>query len=198
MLASASPRRREFLERLGASFIVSPIDVGEAPLCGESPWATALRLAVLKLSRARERHPAAVVLAADTVVDLDGRVLGKPASAGDAGEMLRVLRGRDHVVHSAVAAGLPGIRASVVCSTRVSMRPYSDAEIAAYVATGAPMDKAGAYAIQSDVLRPAASIDGLYSTVVGLPLAPTAHLLRRLGVALRGDAGSEPPWEPPA
>jgi phosphoglycolate phosphatase-like HAD superfamily hydrolase len=100
-------------------------------------------------------------------------------------------------VASAVAAGLPGIRASVVCSTRVSMRPYSDAEIAVYVATGDPMDKAGAYAIQSHVLRPVASIDGLYSTVVGLPLGPTTHLLRRLGVALRPDAGSEPPWEPP-
>lgn len=197
VLASGSPRRRELIQRLGVPLVVAPIDVDESPAHGESPWATALRLAAAKLRRARERHPDALVLAADTVVDLDGRLLGKPASAEDAERMLRALRGCEHAVHSAVAAGLPGARVSVVCSTRVTMRPYSDAEIRAYVATGDPMDKAGAYAIQSDLLRPVARIRGLYSTVVGLPLGPTANVLRRLGVALRPDAGSEPPWEPP-
>lgn len=187
MLASASPRRRELLARLGVAFEVRPVDVVEEVVAGESPADAARRIALLKLDDARARWPEAVVLAADTVVDLEGVVLGKPVSGADAVRMLRGLRGREHAVHTAVALGAPGFRESTIATARVRMRAYTDDEIATYVATGDPLDKAGAYAIQHPVFRPAVALQGPYSAVVGLPLEATARLLRRARVPVAWD-----------
>jgi septum formation protein len=186
ILCSASPRRAALLKELAVRFRVCPVEVSEAPLSGESPWNTARRLALLKLGKARADQTGALVLTADTVVDLDGTALGKPASEEEAVWMLRTLSGRRHLVHTAVALGGPDFLRTVTCTTEVEMRAYAAREIAASVASGQPMDKAGAYAIQDDHLRPVRRIHGLYSNVVGLPLSPTARLLGRSGVPVTG------------
>ncbi len=186
LLCSASPRRAALLKELAVSFRVCPVDVPEMPLPGENPWATARRLALLKMDAARVERTGVLVLTADTVVDLDGTALGKPASEEQAVWMLRALSGRRHLVHTAVALGGPGILRIVTCTTEVEMRAYTAREIADSVASGQPMDKAGAYAIQDDRLQPVHRIRGLYSNVVGLPLAPTARLLGRSGVPVTG------------
>lgn len=187
LLCSASPRRAALLKELAVSFRVCPVDVPEMPLPGENPWATARRLALLKLGAAWVEGIGVLVLTADTVVDLDGASLGKPASEEEAVLMLRALSGRGHLVHTAVALGGPGILRIVTCTTEVEMRAYTAREIADSVASGQPMDKAGAYAIQDDSLQPVHRIRGLYCNVVGLPLAPTARLLGRGGIPVASD-----------
>jgi septum formation protein len=167
-------------------FEVRRVDVDETPLPGESPWQGARRTALLKLACARMLWPEEPVLTADTVVELDGQALGKPVSAEDAVRTLERLRARCHLVHTCVAAGRVGVQASVVCTTRVRMRAYGDEEVRAYVATGDPMDKAGAYAIQAESFLPVEGLHGSYSNVVGLPLAATARLLRLLGLEVTG------------
>jgi septum formation protein len=138
------------------------------------------------------RRATGLVLAADTVVVVDGQVLGKPADGADAGRMLARLRGRVHEVLTGVAVVdvVTGRAASETVTSHVRMRAYPDAEIAAYVATGEPLDKAGAYAIQGAGRTLVDRLDGSWSNVVGLPLAATATLLRRFGLAV-----SEPPPE---
>lgn len=181
VLASASPRRRAMLQGLGLPFDALALDIDERPLAGESPQQTALRLAAEKARRGAARYPGRVAIGADTLVLLENEVLGKPQSADEAGAMLRRLRGCWHQVITAVAAGIlrqpQDERASRqpqvwsrAAMARVLMRDYSEPEIAAYVASGEPFDKAGGYAIQDPVLRPAASFEGCFLTVVGLPL----------------------------
>ncbi len=181
VLASASARRHELIARLKVRFVVSPTEIPEVPASGESPRDAALRLASEKLHRAAAEHPGSVCLTADTVVDLNGEVLGKPVTANHAVQMLQRLRGRSHLVHTAVGMASSLEKELIVSTTCVEMRTYSDEEIAEYVASGDPMDKAGAYAIQSPEFRPVSAFTGSYSNVMGLPLAETARLLTRFG-----------------
>ncbi len=186
VLASASPRRRDLLSRLGIPFDVSPTEVAEDAGEDADPRRVARRLARVKAESARLSTPRAPVLAADTVVALDGAILGKPADAGEARKMLRGLRARSHRVITAVAVLPAGQRSALVrhLVTEVRMRACSDAEIEASVARGDPFDKAGAYAIQDELFHPAESHEGCYCNVVGLPLWPAIELLKRAGLDL--------------
>jgi septum formation protein len=189
ILASASPRRRELLERLGLPFEVRPSGI-EEPLAAGVPASTlATTLARAKAAdiadRLRAAGEAALVLGADTLVVLDGQPLGKPTSQGDARAMLRALRGRSHEVVTAVVvrdAEPAGRQLTEAVVSQVLMRDYTDDEIAAYVATGEPDDKAGAYAVQGRGRRLVSRVDGCYTNVVGLPLRTTARLLRAFGL----------------
>lgn len=189
ILASASPRRRELLERLGLPFEVRPSGI-EEPLAAEVPASTlATTLARAKAAdiadRLRAAGEAALVLGADTLVVLDGQPLGKPTSRSDARAMLRALRGRSHEVVTAVvvrAADPAGRELTEAVVSQVLMRDYTDDEIAAYVATGEPDDKAGAYAVQGRGRRLVSRVDGCYTNVVGLPLRTTARLLQAFGL----------------
>lgn len=178
VLASASPRRRQLLAAAGLSFVVTPADLDEAVLPGEAP-----RDYVRRVARAKARAvPGAAVLAADTTVDLDGEILGKPVDAADAAAMIRRLAGRAHRVHTGVALRVEGRVYGFVQTTPVHFRPLTDAEIAAYVGTGDPLDKAGAYGIQSAGGAVVDRLRGSYTNVMGLPLRETVALLRRHGV----------------
>ncbi len=189
LLASGSPRRRDILGRLGFPFTVVPADLDEeafaAAFQGSFPDLVEA-LAVEKALAVAASVPefAGVILAADTTVILDGEMLAKPADSADAGRMLRRLRGRMHQVATGVA--LYDCRERVCTSgqrsTAVWMRDYSDAEIAAYVATGDPLDKAGAYAVQHERFRPVERVEGCYLTVVGLPLCLVTRLLCERGI----------------
>lgn len=196
ILASSSPRRQAYLRELGLTFRVVPADIDETPQVNEDPIALAHRLASSKAQAVAQRLPQstrAVIVAADTVVAMGRDLLGKPDDAADAIRMLRVMRDADHDVHSAVSV-LEVVTGqnhtqqhTMVSTTVVRMRDYSDEEIAAYVATGDPLDKAGAYAIQHPAFRPAASIQGCLSGVVGLPLGVLRDLLGRVGIEIRQD-----------
>ncbi|MDW8316883.1 MAG: Maf family protein [Anaerolineae bacterium] len=189
VLASRSPRRQQLLAALGVPFQVDAADVDETPQAGEAPEAVALRLAQAKALAVAARHPGRVVLASDTVVALEDAVLGKPADAAEAVAMLLSLRGRPHRVLSAVYAlnAATGQRASALNVSHVWMRRYSDAEIAAYVASGDPMDKAGAYAIQSRSFAPVERVQGCFAGVMGFPLADVARVLAAVGVVPPAD-----------
>lgn len=190
ILASGSPRRRELLQRLGVRFEVASADIDETQRPDEPPAALVQRLAQEKALAVAVRRPGRAVLAADTIVVLDGEVLGKPADAAEAAAMLRRLAGRPHIVWSALYAWQPAANraASALNQSQVWMRAYTDHEIAAYVASGDPLDKAGAYAIQHPGFAPVARIDGCYSGVMGFPLGDVAQVLRAIGVAVPGQA----------
>ena len=186
-LASRSPRRRELLHQIGVGFELVIPDVNEAPLPGEAPADYVTRLSRIKAEvcwmRVIERKlPRLPVLAADTAVVLGRRVLGKPRDRGEAREMLRLLSGRKHRVLTAVAVAFDDRLALRLSATTVRFRPLAEREIQHYVATGEPMDKAGAYAIQGRAAVFVASISGSYSGVMGLPLFETAELLADFGV----------------
>ncbi|HZW03829.1 MAG TPA: Maf family protein [Anaerolineaceae bacterium] len=185
LLASQSPRRKELLARTGWDFTVYAADVDEDLRAGEPPSDYVLRLAETKArALAAQAGSGQVIVAADTTVVAGGDVLGKPADAAEAHRMLERLRGRVHQVYTAVAAFDPasGRLETDLCVTDVLMRPYGDAEIAAYVASGDPLDKAGAYAIQNPAFHPVEAIRGCYDCVVGLPLDHLARLLRAFGL----------------
>ncbi len=181
VLASGSPRRREMLERMGLEAIVRPVDIDETPLPGEAPSRYVLRLAETKARAAAERGD--LVLAADTSVVIDGRILGKPEGTAQAGEMLASLSGREHAVLTGVSVYDVDRQflLAAVETTQVTFAPMSELEIAWYVATGEPLDKAGAYGIQGIGALFVRSIEGDYSNVVGLPLASTYRLMRQVG-----------------
>lgn len=183
ILASASPRRRELLARLGLPFEVVEPPVEEGNVTGR-PQRIARRLAGDKARAVAGERGGATVLAADTVVAHRGTLLGKPRDAAEAEAALKRLRGRVHRVVTAVAVLPPGRHRPLMdhAVTRVTMRRYSDAEIDASIARGDPFDKAGAYAIQDERLAPVARYDGCYCNVVGLPLWLVVHLLGRAGV----------------
>ena len=186
VLASGSPRRREMLERLGFRFTVRPVDIDESPREGESPGDYVLRLAQEK-ARAAAR-PGELVLAADTTVAQGGGLLGKPRDAGEARRMLERLSGKEHEVATGVAlVDLDrALQLAVVESTRGRFAELEAPEIEWYVATGEPLDKAGAYAIQGYGALFAETVHGSYSNVVGLPIATTYRLLKRAGYGLPG------------
>ncbi|MEE8336743.1 MAG: Maf family protein [Dehalococcoidia bacterium] len=180
VLGSASPRRRERLAARGLAFTVQAPDVDEQP-DGSAPAALAETLALRKaraVVAAETEGGDAAVLGADTIVVLDGELLGKPAGATQAAAMLRALRGREHQVVTGVAV-VAGERSAVEhVVSRVAMREYSEAQVAAYVAAGSSLDKAGAYAIQDRDFAPVARLDGCECSVIGLPLWTVARLLR--------------------
>jgi septum formation protein len=183
ILASASPRRHELLRALCPAFRVVPSDLDETLAAGPLPDA----VAALALDKARAvalRQGEGVVLGADTIVVIDGEALGKPADADEARAMLRRLRGREHEVITGVAVveARSGRLRTIAVVSRVRMAEYGEAEIEAYVATGEPLDKAGAYAIQGLGGTLVAGLEGSYSNVVGLPLGETARLLAAFGV----------------
>ncbi len=183
ILASASPRRKELLERLGVRFDVRPVEIAEDAGLSKDPRIVARRLARAKAEAARLEAERAPILAADTVVALGGRIFGKPADAEEAREMLRTLRGRTHEVVSAVVV-MPAGRRSVIARhplTRVTMRKYGDDEIEASIAQRYPLDKAGAYGIQDELLRPVERYEGCYCNVIGLSLWAAIEALRKAG-----------------
>jgi MAF protein len=183
VLASASPRRAELLQRLGLRFDVRPAEIDEDPGRSRDPQIVARRLARAKAEAARLLDEYAPILAADTVVALDGTLLGKPADADEAREMLRALRGRAHEVVTAVAWMPLGKRAAIIRHplTKVTMRAYTDDEIEASGTRGDPLDKAGAYAIQDPLLRPVERYEGCYCNVMGLSLWATIDVMRKAG-----------------
>jgi nucleoside triphosphate pyrophosphatase len=180
-LASASPRRSALLSQLGVAHEVTAADVDESPLAGEAPEGLVVRLAGLKAERGA-RGDSRPALGADTVVCIDGRVLGKPRDADDAACMLKLLSGRGHRVLSGVALFTgEGVRTALSVST-VVFRTLAAREIEDYWASGEPRDKAGAYAVQGLAARFIARLEGSYSGVMGLPLYETATLLQAAGL----------------
>jgi septum formation protein len=183
VLASASPRRHELLRNAGIDFMSHPVDIAEVPQPGEEPRAFAERLAREKALATGEQGR--FVLGADTVVVVDGQILGKPRDQADASRMLRLLAGRSHRVITGVClqgpqsrkreSFPPDVRSQ---TTIVTMDPLTEMEIRSYVATGEPMDKAGAYAIQGIASRWISGIEGDYSNVVGLPVSLVWRMLR--------------------
>jgi len=190
VLASASPRRLELLSAFGLKMQVDPVHVDERPEPGEAPATLAERLAGKKAAAAASRHPGRIVLAADTVVAVDGEVLGKPADGAEAERMLRRLAGRRHEVFTAVATRRDGQALGRLSRSEVDFRTLESDEIAAYVATGEPLDKAGAYGIQGLAAIFVTRLCGSYSGVVGLPLFETAELLQEFGIGLLCCAGA--------
>ncbi len=205
LLGSASPRRRQILTLLGLPFHVgvSPSDEDAAqalyqgPIEGLAQWTAAHKALMMFTLPETARH---LVITADTTVLLDGAVLGKPRDPAHARELLQTLRGRWHrvitgVVVSALVDGEFCSRGAS-CTTPVLMRPYSDEEIDAYIATGDPLDKAGAYGIQHPQFQPTERINGCYLNVVGLPLCTLVDLLATFGVqpAQQGNTGTACPW----
>ena len=185
ILASASPRRAEILGKAGIDFHIVVTDVDEdALLSGPGDLADVVQgLALEKANTAAEISPGAFVLGADTIVALDGRILGKPESPGHAVEMLHLMSGRAHEVITGVAVVDPdGESQATYVSTSVLLREFDDVEVAGYVATGSPLDKAGGYGIQDSSFAPVKSYDGCYLNVVGLPMCATNDLLENTGL----------------
>lgn len=183
VLASNSPRRQELLGVLGLSYTVRVAEVDESIRPGERPAAMVARLAREK-ALAVPLSPEELLIAADTTVELEGQVLGKPADREDAGRMLRMLRGRMHRVHTAVALRQGEEVEVEVVTTQVWMRNYGEEEVEAYLASGQAQDKAGAYGIQDEPFSPAERIEGCYMNVVGFPLCHLAQGLLHWGVAI--------------
>lgn len=182
ILASASPRRSELLRKAGFAFEVCAAEIDESVRAGECPNAFAERLAREKARAVRVKFPGAFILGADTVVVVDSEILGKPCDAVDATRMLRLLSGRAHEVITGVCVIAPNGREDTRSEvTKVFFDRLSEEEIATYVETGEPMDKAGAYGIQGMASRWIPKISGCYFNVVGLPVALVARMLRESG-----------------
>lgn len=186
VLASNSPRRREILKQAGADFTIDPADVDESVIPGEAPEAYAVRVALDKARVAARRAARGIVIGADTIVVLDGAILGKPADERDAERMLSLLSGRQHTVISGLAVidAASGRTQTNAARTSVWFRELTPAEISAYVRTGEPLDKAGAYGIQEKGALLIRKIEGCYFNVVGLPLSLLGEMLRGFGAAL--------------
>ena len=184
ILASASPRRRELLARFGVPFTIDPADGPELAPAGADAAHTVMALSEAKARETAARHPGDTVIGADTVVELEGDILGKPLDADDAFRMLRRLSGNEHRVYTGVTLVRGTECVSEVETTRVFFRDMTDEEIRAYIATGEPMDKAGAYGYQGVAGLFVERIDGDYFNVVGLPLCRLGRMLGSMGVAL--------------
>jgi len=183
VLASASPRRRELLLRLGLTFVAVGTDIDESVLAGEDPVGYVRRLAEEK-ARSFDVEPGDIVIAADTTIDLDGVILGKPDDDADARRMLNALSGRRHLVHTGLAVRRGDDIVVDVETTAVSMVPISATMLDWYIATGDPLDKAGAYAIQESGAMLVLAVEGSVTNVIGLPLTLLDRVLDDLGVSL--------------
>lgn len=185
ILASASPRRHDLLSRIGLRFVTMPADIDESRLNGEPPEEHVRRLAIAKARAVSHIHPGLWVLGADTIVVIDGRILGKPTDRAEAEVMLATLSSRTHEVftgYAIVNSALPSRERWGVVRSEVFIRELAPSEIAGYIDTGEPMDKAGAYAIQGVGSAIVARVSGSYTNVVGLPLCEVARDLKELGI----------------
>ena len=182
VLASSSPRRHDLLKLIGVDHEVVPADLDESQLPGEKPAIHAERLARSKADAVARSRADALVIGADTIVVVDERILGKPRDVADAAHMLRMLSNRSHVVMTAVAVALGGRTLSLVEKVTVSFRDLTEDEIARYIATGEPMDKAGAYGIQGYGATIVRRVEGDYFAVMGLSLVRLVDLMTQLGV----------------
>jgi len=185
ILASASPRRHDLLSRIGLRFIVTPADIDESMLNGELPDDHVRRLATGKARAVSNIYPGLWVLGADTIVVIDGRILGKPADRSEAATMLATLSSRMHEVFTGYAilnSEFPSQELSGVVRSEVFIRSLTPDEISGYIDTGEPMDKAGAYAIQGVGSAIVERVSGSYTNVVGLPLCEVARDLKTLGI----------------
>ena len=184
ILASGSPRRQGYFRDLGLVFTVRGADVVEKELPGESPERFVLRMAAVKAMAVMNAHPESWVVAADTVVSLEGDILGKPQDKDDALLMLMRLSGREHYVHTGFCVGCLEAKVRIVDSvvTRVTFADITEDVARAYVATGEPLDKAGAYGIQGQGAFLVKTLSGSYSNVVGLPLHEVVCYLQAYGV----------------
>jgi septum formation protein len=193
ILASSSPRRRELLDQIGVTYRVQPVEVDETPREGESPEAFARRMALEKARAGWKAQGSGLpVLGADTVVTLDGVILGKPADRAEALHMLGRLSGSTHRVLSAVALKHGGREAVRLSETRVRFRTLAPEEVAAYWDSGEPADKAGAYGVQGLGALFVEHLEGSYTGVVGLPLYETGQLLEAFGIAHGGQPRAAP------
>ncbi|WP_223787717.1 Maf family protein [Marinicella meishanensis] len=191
-LASASPRRAELLQQLGWQLDILPVDIDEAAHDGEDPAAYCLRMATEKSQAAQTQIQTPwPIITADTTVVFDGEILGKPKTREDALLTLFKLSGQTHQVYSAVAVTYAGQNVSVLSENQVTMATIEEADIKAYIASGEPMDKAGAYGIQGLAAMWIKHISGSYSSIMGLPLYETSSLLAQLGVNAPLNAWSE-------
>jgi septum formation protein len=195
ILASASPRRRELLASIGLEFEVKPSHVPEVHQAGEAPEEYVARLSRDKAQALAVEHPDRWVIAADTTVLLGEELLEKPVDAADAERMLATIAGQTHIVYTGVTLenAERGYRDTRVAESEVRMLPLSTDEIAWYVRTGEPLDKAGAYAVQGIGAMFIDSIHGSYTNVVGLPLATLFQMLRRAGIDPLTDHRSKEP-----
>lgn len=184
ILASNSPRRKDLLRQIGVDFSIDPADVDERVLPNEVPEGYAVRVALDKARLAAARAVAGIVIAADTIVVVDDEILGKPADASDAERMLKMLSGKVHRVITGLAVmdAATGKTLTRTSITRVWFRRLAQQEIASYIATGEPLDKAGAYGIQERGALLVDKIDGCYFNVVGLPLSLLGELLQGFGI----------------
>ena len=187
VLASTSPRRYQILALLGLPFLMVPPACREVLSGARPPAQEALHQARQKAASLVSRFPDALILGSDTLINLDGRLIGKPSSPGDARGILQRLRGRTHDVVTAVSILYQSKTVDAVETARVTMRDFTDRELDAYLATGDPLDKAGAYAIQAAGRDLVASLDGDYLAVVGLPLRAVAQGLAKLGCPVTAD-----------
>jgi septum formation protein len=192
ILASASPRRLELLNLIGLRHRVVPATVDEVQLAAEAPTAFALRMARSKARAIAHLNPEALVLAADTVVDVDGVCLGKPRDRCDAARMLRLLSGRGHLVHTAMALIHVDLSASLIDTAEVVFSTLSTEMIQWYLDTGEPMDKAGAYAVQGIGGLLVRSVSGSPHTVIGLPIQRMAELYSLCGLSLLSSLEAPP------
>ncbi len=188
VLASASPRRHELLARIGIEFTVREPDIDESPLEGETPIAYVTRLALAKAS-VMSTSPDELVIAADTTVDVDSQILGKPVDDREAMSMLRRLSGRTHRVHTGVAVCRNGVELVEACTTLVNFVVLDEAMIQWYMSTGEPTGKAGAYALQGAGAVLVSGVEGSVSNVIGLPMHVVVQLAARCGVELLGSSG---------
>jgi septum formation protein len=185
VLASQSPRRRELLTLVGIAHEVRPADIDESYFAGEQPGAHAERLAREKVATVSRDTPDALVIGSDTIVVVDGDVLGKPRDEAHAFQMLTRLSGRSHTVITAIAVEWRGEIRSAIVEVGVTFHPLTAVEIDAYIATREPMDKAGAYGIQGFGATIVERVDGDYFAVMGLPLQKLVRLMAELGVVYR-------------
>lgn len=182
ILASGSPRRRELLALITENFTVCPVDADETLHPGAPLDEEVVRLSLIKAEAAQRENSNAVCIGSDTMVTIDGLPLGKPENEARAAEMLRTLRGRTHAVLTGLAVLTPGGEVRTLCTrTRVTFRDFAEDELAAYLATGEPLDKAGAYGIQGHGALLIEGIEGDYYSVMGLPVAGLHVILRELG-----------------
>lgn len=185
-LASGSPRRQEILTNLGLNFTVLPANIDESPQPAEEPQSYALRMAVQKAMAAANKVESGLIIGADTIVVVNGQIMGKPCDAAEAAQQLRALSGREHIVFSGlgIVDKSTGRTVSTLEQTIVYFKEMSDAEIQAYIGTGEPLDKAGSYGIQGKGAVFIRRIEGDYFNVVGLPVAKLYSLLGELGYKL--------------
>ena len=190
ILASKSPRRKQLLSMLGLEFTVQTADIDETMDPGQSPAHEVAAVSARKAAKIAKTAAADdVVISADTIVVIDGAILGKPKDEQDAARMLRLLSGRTHTVYTGLTVCRGEHVNTQVVSTQVTFRPLAEAEIDAYIRTGEPMDKAGSYGIQGYGAMLVSHLDGDYFSVMGLPVCTLCQMLRAAGVPILGQAG---------